>query len=141
MRMRANTAEVPTPLELTVFRNGYGTWEPTLGMQQREWSVDVLTPAIDAGFGHFDSAQMYETEEILRDAVAKSGVDAEAATARHVPAAPESSWRGSRVACEGWLVVAVHSRRCPARPAHRCRATRVRANDADRNLRIAPTIR
>ena len=73
--MGANTAEAPSALGLDRFRNGYGTWEPTLGMRDREWYVDILAAAIEAGYRHIDSAQMYDTEEILRDAIAKTDID------------------------------------------------------------------
>jgi hypothetical protein len=41
----------------------------------REWYVDILTRAVQGGFRHFDSAQMYGTEEMLGDAIRRLGVD------------------------------------------------------------------
>jgi diketogulonate reductase-like aldo/keto reductase len=67
----------PAPLTDRAFRNGYGTYEPNLHRRDREWYVDILTQAIHAGFRHFDSAQMYGTDEILSDAIHRSGVDRE----------------------------------------------------------------
>jgi 2,5-diketo-D-gluconate reductase B len=71
----SGTAIVPIPLTERAFRNGYGTYEPTLARRDPEWYVDILTRAIEAGFRHFDSAQMYGTEEMLREAIHRSGVD------------------------------------------------------------------
>ncbi len=68
-------AQVPSGLAERAFRNGYGTYEPTLRRRDREWYVDILTQAIHGGFRHFDSAQMYGTEEMLGDAIRRSSVD------------------------------------------------------------------
>lgn len=57
------------------FRNGYGTYEPSLRRRDREWYVEILIQAIRCGFRHFDSAQMYGTEEMLGDAIRRSGID------------------------------------------------------------------
>lgn len=70
-----SSAPVPEGISERAFRNGYGTYEPSLARRDREWYVDILTQAIAAGFRHFDSAQMYGTEEMLRDAIDRSGVD------------------------------------------------------------------
>lgn len=73
--MGTSTVEVPAALTEQAFRNGYGTYEPTLGRRDPGWYVDILTRAIDAGFRHLDSAQMYGTEEMLGEAIRRSGVD------------------------------------------------------------------
>lgn len=73
--METGIAGVPDPLTERTFRNGYGTHEPTLVRRGPQWYVDILTRAIEAGFRHFDSAQMYGTEELLRDAIRASGID------------------------------------------------------------------
>lgn len=73
--MGTNSPGVPGQLDERVFRNGYGTYEPSLSRRDREWYVDILVSAIQAGFRNFDSAQMYGTEEMLRDAIRRSGVD------------------------------------------------------------------
>ncbi|HEY5664325.1 MAG TPA: aldo/keto reductase, partial [Ilumatobacter sp.] len=70
-----SSAPVPEGISERALRNGYGTYEPSLARRDREWYVDILTQAIAAGFRHFDSAQMYGTEEMLRDAIDRSGVD------------------------------------------------------------------
>lgn len=73
--MGASTVDVPAGLTERAFRNGYGTYEPTLGRRNQGWYVDILVHAIRAGFRHFDSAQMYGTEELLGEAIRRSGVD------------------------------------------------------------------
>lgn len=73
--MGASSVGPPAPLTERAFRNGYGTFEPTLRRRDREWYVDVLTHAIAGGFRHFDSAQMYDTEELLGEAIRRSGID------------------------------------------------------------------
>ena len=69
--------QLPAPLTERAFRNGYGTYEPSLRRRGREWYVGILTLAIRSGFRHFDSAQMYGTEEMLGEAIRDSGVDRE----------------------------------------------------------------
>lgn len=71
----STTAHMPSGLAERVFRNGYGTYEPSLRRRDREWYVEILIQAIRCGFRHFDSAQMYGTEEMLGDAIRRSGID------------------------------------------------------------------
>jgi diketogulonate reductase-like aldo/keto reductase len=75
LEMETRSPRVPGHLAEQVFRNGYGTYDPCLFRRDRDWYVDILVRAIQAGFRNFDSAQMYGTEEILRDAIRRSGVD------------------------------------------------------------------
>lgn len=72
---QSGTAVVPEPLTDRAFRNGYGTYEPTLGRRDPDWYITILVHAIQAGFRHFDSAQMYGTEELLGEAIRRSGVE------------------------------------------------------------------
>ena len=54
-------------------RLGFGTYEIT----DRDECVDAVTTALDVGYRHVDTAQMYDNEAYVGEAIAESDVDRE----------------------------------------------------------------
>ncbi|WP_396612100.1 aldo/keto reductase [Haloferax sp. S1W] len=50
---------------------GYGTYK----LEDRDECVEAVTTALDVGYRHIDTAQMYDNEEFVGEALAESDVD------------------------------------------------------------------
>ena len=56
-------------------RIGFGTWK----IENRENDIDVLKHAITIGYRHFDTAELYECEDVVGEAI-KDSIDSGATT-------------------------------------------------------------
>ena len=72
-----HTVGIPAELSSQQFRRGYGTYEVALDRLGDEAYTDLLRQAIDLGYRHIDTAQQYQTEPHVADAIQRSEVDSE----------------------------------------------------------------
>lgn len=73
-RPAAHTATLPKGLEERTFRRGYGTYDAAIDKIGRNEYVRILQTALEAGYRHIDTAQVYDTEEHVAAAVDQSGL-------------------------------------------------------------------
>ena len=72
-----HTVGIPAALSSQQFRRGYGTYEVALDRLGDGAYTDLLRQAIDLGYRHIDTAQQYQTEPHVADAIQRSEVDSE----------------------------------------------------------------
>lgn len=70
-----HTVDIPADISAQPFRRGYGTYEVALDRLGDETYTDLLRGAIDLGYRHIDTAQQYQTEPHVADAIQRSEVD------------------------------------------------------------------
>lgn len=56
------------------FRRGYGTFEVAIDRIDDDAYTETIATAIDVGFRHLDTAQVYDTESLVGDAIRRSDV-------------------------------------------------------------------
>ena len=71
------TVDLPAEMSSQQFRRGYGTYEVSLDRLGDEAYTALLRRAIDLGYRHLDTAQQYQTEPLVADAIERSEVDAD----------------------------------------------------------------
>lgn len=72
-----HTIDSPAHISSQPFRRGYGTYEVALDRIGDEAYTDLLRQAIDLGYRHIDTAQQYQTEPHVADAIQRSKVDSD----------------------------------------------------------------
>lgn len=68
-----HTAPLPRGMTEQAFRAGFGTYDAALDRYGDAAYTDLLVTALETGYRHFDTAQMYRTEPHLRAAVERTG--------------------------------------------------------------------
>ena len=72
-----HTVGIPADISSQPFRRGYGTYEVALDRIGDEAYTDLLRRAIDLGYRHIDTAQQYQTEPHVAEAIRRSQVDSD----------------------------------------------------------------
>ncbi|MFB6253855.1 MAG: aldo/keto reductase [Halobacteriaceae archaeon] len=71
----SHTANIPRGLPEFAFRCGYGTYEPQQPKLGDTNYTAIIRKAIEIGYRHIDSAQDYDTEELVGNAIDQSDID------------------------------------------------------------------
>lgn len=77
MQASEHTAPVPTGLSEPAFRAGFGTFDSAVQRFGESGYTDVLVAALETGYRHFDTADMYGTEPHVAAAIARTGLEGE----------------------------------------------------------------
>lgn len=70
----AHTANVPDNLTEATFRRAYGTYEISQPRIGDDVYTDIITTALNIGYRHIDTAQDYDTESLVGEAIHRSDV-------------------------------------------------------------------
>ena len=81
MQASEHTAPVPTGLSEPAFRAGFGTFDSVVQRFGESGCTDVLVAALETGYRHFDTADMYGTEPRVAAAIARTGLEDEVVVA------------------------------------------------------------
>lgn len=72
-----HTASIPPNLTESAFRRGYGTYEVALDRIGDERYTATIETALELGYSHFDTAQAYDTEPHVAEAIQRSDIERE----------------------------------------------------------------